>query len=164
LPPQQLILELSSGKRQAGMLPEPQASVAALKAPGVKVIGSLETEYARRFGGEGWQPQAAVAVNLAFLKESPELVDSLISLMGPLTSELAAKGPREAAKALSSETIEAIGEEALVLSLEREIIRAAPASEVKEEVLAFIKAAAPELYQPGASPPPESFFLPGAGN
>jgi NitT/TauT family transport system substrate-binding protein len=160
LPPQQLILELSSGKRSAGMLPEPMASVAALKNPRIAVVGSLEQAYASQFGGPDWQPQAAVAVNRAFLERSPALVASLVEMMGPLAEELAKAGPKEAAAALPLETIEAIGLEALKNSLEREIIKAVPASEIRQDVESFLRQAAPELYQEGAAAPPESLFLP----
>ena len=160
LPPQQLILEMSSGRRSAGMLPEPMASAGSIKNPSIAVIGSLEAEYASRFGGPDWRPQAGVAVNRAFLDSDPDLVASLVSMMGPLTEGLANGSPEDAAMILPDETREAIGTEALVKSLGREIIRAVPASEIKEDVVNFLKEAAPELYKEGAKAPPESLFLP----
>lgn len=162
--PQQLILEMSTGKRLAGMLPEPQASAAEAKSDQIQVVGSLEAERSRRFGGHDWQPQAAIAVNLAFLKESPELVASLIEMAGPLTQKLAAGPPEDAAATLPEETAGALGLGVLIKSLGRELIMAKPASEVKAEIESFIKEAAPELYQPGGSPPPETFFLPAKTN
>jgi hypothetical protein len=162
LAPQQLILEMASGRREAGLVPEPMATAAAAKDPSIAVIGGLEAEYARRFGGPDWQPQAAVAVNLAFAAESPELAASLISMMGPMTAALAAGPPEAAADALPPFVAEAVGREVLVKSLARETIMARPAAEVAAEIGRFLRLAAPELYEPGAAAPPDTFIL-GAG-
>jgi NitT/TauT family transport system substrate-binding protein len=154
LPPQQLILELASGRRQIGLLPEPMATAATVKDPRIAVIGSLESEYSRKIGGPDWLPQAAVAVNHAFADQNPELVAALVDMMGPLTKALSVGPALEAARTLPRETIEALGEEIVVKSLTREPIMARPAYEVAEDIERFLRAAAPELYEGGGTPPP----------
>jgi NitT/TauT family transport system substrate-binding protein len=162
LPPQQLILELSSGRRQIGMLPEPMATAATVKDPNIAIAGSLEIEYARRLGGPDWQPQAAVAVNLSFAKESPELVADLIEMMGPIAAALAS-GPKDAAaEALPDETIEALGMDTVIKSLSLEPIMARPAAEVAGDIEDFLRVAAPDLYENGGGPPETLILRAGA--
>ncbi|MDR1546953.1 MAG: hypothetical protein LBU12_09680 [Deltaproteobacteria bacterium] len=157
LPPQQLSLELLQGRRRMALMPEPLVSSVTAKNPQLKIIGSLEEAYAEKFGGPGLTPQAGTAVNRALLEREPALVEELLTLMERTAAELAGR-PAEAAALLPPETAEALGVDVLTASLVREPLIVRRAAEVRPEIDAFLRLAAPELFEPGAPAIPESFW------
>ncbi|MDR1658196.1 MAG: hypothetical protein LBT47_11685 [Deltaproteobacteria bacterium] len=157
--PQQLILELTQGTRRVGLLPEPVATAAKAKVPSLKIIGSLEAEYSRRLGGPALIPQAGVAVNLELAQREPALVAKLVELIEEGAINLAALEPGQAALRLPKETIEAVGQEILTLSLAAEPIIAKSAASCQSEIEDFLKIAAPDLYEPSSPHIPDSFFF-----
>jgi NitT/TauT family transport system substrate-binding protein len=159
LPPQQLSLELLNGQRLFGLMPEPISTSVILKNPSLKIIGSLEEEYARRFGGPDIMPQAGVAVNTSLAEQNPPLIQNLIDLMGKSVSDLSGKPIAQAAALLPEEVHQALGEEVLLKSLEREPLIAKGASLVRQEIDNFLHLAAPELFEPGAPALPSDFIF-----
>ncbi|MDR2442299.1 MAG: hypothetical protein LBE31_02110 [Deltaproteobacteria bacterium] len=159
LPPQQLILDLVQGRRRVGLLPEPMATVAAERDPSIKIIGSLEEQYAQRLGGPSEIPQAGVAVNLNLAQNESELVGQLVKLIEEGAQKAASLSPQEAALLLPPETLKAIGENVVAMSLTREPIIARSAESSRDEIEAFLKIAAPDIYEPGNATLPESFFF-----
>jgi NitT/TauT family transport system substrate-binding protein len=160
LPLQQTLLELASGRAKAALLPEPGVSAALAKNPSLRIIGSLEDEYARLAGGPARLPHAGVAADPAFVRENPELVEELVRLMGESASELSAMKPEEAVTYLPSTLREGMGDRTLAESFSRDPVSSVRASDVKPEVERFICLAAPEICTSGNLPAafPQNFI------
>ncbi|MDR3153284.1 MAG: hypothetical protein LBW85_03200 [Deltaproteobacteria bacterium] len=154
LPLQQVLLELASGRATAALVPEPGVSAALARNPSLRVVGSLEDEYAAIAGGQARLPHAGVAADPAFIGANPERAESLVSLMLEGAESLAAMPPEEAARRLPAPLREGLGEKTLADSLSRDPILAVRASEVEKEVETFLCLAAPEICRRGAPAPP----------
>ncbi|MDR0622074.1 MAG: hypothetical protein LBJ61_09390 [Deltaproteobacteria bacterium] len=157
LPPQQLILELMRGQRLIGLMPEPMASMAVSKDPKLKIIGSLEEEYSKNFGGDGYLPQAGVAVNRAFLERRPNDATELVALMAATVKDLEGKPVSAKIELFPPEVIGAVGQEVLEASLTLEPLRFQNSSEAKDRIMDFLLLAAPDLFETGGTFP-QSFF------
>ncbi|MDR0356063.1 MAG: hypothetical protein LBJ64_10085 [Deltaproteobacteria bacterium] len=161
LPPQQLVLEMIRGQKKAALLPEPLASSLVRRDPELKIIGSLEEEYARRFGGPSLIPQAGVAVHEKLASERPDLVKSLLALMTRSVDELQGD-PQKMLLLLPAEARAAIGDEALLDSLTVEPLIIKSASDAKSEIDYYLSLAAPDLVAPaegaGERRLPETFI------
>ncbi|MDR2301214.1 MAG: hypothetical protein LBF38_04150 [Deltaproteobacteria bacterium] len=162
LPPQQLILELIKGQRAIALMPEPMASLAVSKDPKLKIIGSLEEQYSKDFGGDGYLPQAGVAVNLNLAKNQPQLVSSLIGLMTQTVSELDGKPVSDKIALFPPEVLKAVGPEVLAASLTLEPLIIKSAHEVKDRINDFLRMAAPDAVSSDRAIPATFFFDPGA--
>ncbi|MDR3134662.1 MAG: hypothetical protein LBU69_01055 [Deltaproteobacteria bacterium] len=160
LPPQQLALELIRGQRLIALMPEPMASAASLKDPNLKIIGSLEEEYSKNFGGDGFLPQAGVAVNLSLATGSPETVASLIRLMTATVEELRGKPVADKIALFPPDAQEALGLPVLEATLGLEPLIIKSAAEAKGEVEDFLLLVTPELFEKDSSLPPSFFWDP----
>jgi NitT/TauT family transport system substrate-binding protein len=158
LPPQQLILELVRGQRQIALMPEPMASMAVSKSPNLKIIGSLEEEYSKHFGGDGLMPQAGVAVNLELASSQPGLVADLLAHMLKAATDLEGKPVSAKVALFPPEVAQAVGPEVLSASLSLEPLIVKAASEVKDQVTDFLILAAPDLFEPGKAFPPNFYW------
>ena len=155
--PQQLSLDLLRGTEHHALLPEPLVTILLAKKPGLRVIASLEEEFARRYGGPARLPLVGFAVRTALLKEDPALVRELALAM-QAASERLQNDPKAAVAALPESVRKELGTEMLERSLARDLVLAEPAWAVREEVLRYLRMAAPEFAPPGKTPPP-GFFL-----
>jgi NitT/TauT family transport system substrate-binding protein len=158
LPPQQLALELAAGRQKAGLMPEPLATAALSKNPELRVVGSLEEEYAALFGGPPRLPQAGVAVNLSLARDNPELVAALLEAMVGSLEKLGGDKAKAIAL-LPPESREALGEGIIMNSLSRDLLLASPAFEAKEEIFSFLCLAAPQICPEAIPNLPESFIF-----
>ncbi|MDR1164479.1 MAG: hypothetical protein LBO66_01155 [Deltaproteobacteria bacterium] len=160
LPPTQALLGLARGQSVAALLPEPLATVALSQNPSLAVIANLEEETGRLTGAPPRLPQAGIAVNANFARESPEAVSSLAALLRQEAARLAALSPAEAIAFLPPETIRDLGRENIVASLSRDPIGALDPWEIREEIEFFICLSAPDICSQGALPPsfPPSFI------
>ncbi|MDR2387793.1 MAG: hypothetical protein LBE80_09460 [Deltaproteobacteria bacterium] len=162
LPPQQLILELIKGQRLIALMPEPMASLALSKDPKLKIIGSLEEQYSKDFGGDGYLPQAGVAVNLNLVKTQPHLVAALLSLMTQSVADLETKPVSAKIALFPPEVLKAVGPQVLEASLSLEPLIIKSAHEVKDRVEDFLLLAAPDLASNQNSLPENFYFDPDA--
>ncbi|MDR2461154.1 MAG: hypothetical protein LBE38_10345 [Deltaproteobacteria bacterium] len=149
LPPQQVLLELASGKIKAALLPEPMVTVALTKKDDLKVIANLEEEYAKHTGGPKRLPHAGIAVNSRFNEKYPQLVSLLLSDMLKASEELLDMTPEQIVLLLPESTRDNLGTVNLQNSLARDIILTLPAWQVKDEIESFLCVSAPELCQDG---------------
>jgi NitT/TauT family transport system substrate-binding protein len=150
LPPQQVLLELSSNKIKAALLPEPMVTVALSKNADLKIIANLEDEYAKLTGGDARLPQAGIAVNTEFVKKYPSCVYQMVSAMLKGTDALKVKTTAEIVAILPESTKRNLGAQNLQNSLSRDIILTLPAWEVKSEIENFLCVVAhEELCQAG---------------
>jgi NitT/TauT family transport system substrate-binding protein len=161
IPPQQLMLEMVRGSRQYALLPEPFVSALLAKNPRLRIVASLEEEFARRFEGLPRLPLTGIAVRTGFAEENPELVQNLVLAMQTAAARLA-DNPKEAAAALPESVRAALGQEVLEASLARDPVQVEPASAVRAEINAFLRLVSPESYDPNEPdrPPSKFFFLP----
>jgi NitT/TauT family transport system substrate-binding protein len=157
LPPQQLILELKTGRRHIALLPEPMVSMAIMSNPDLKVIGSLEEEYSKCFGGPSLIPQAGVAVNRNLAAKTPEIVDELSQLMTQTVKELEGKPAKDLASLFPPEVQKAVGIDVLEASLDREPLIIKTAAQAQEGIAWFLSQAAPELNS-GVGQSPSGFI------
>jgi NitT/TauT family transport system substrate-binding protein len=145
LSPQQLMLELSRGQRNIALLPEPLATQVVTNNKNLKILGSLEVEHARRFGGEGLMPQAGVAVNSKWAIKNPDLVHKLLDLMVQTVNELKDESPAQKADLLPPEVHKVLSSQILENSLALEPLIIKPASQVKKEISDYLTLAAPDI-------------------
>jgi ABC-type nitrate/sulfonate/bicarbonate transport system substrate-binding protein len=150
LAPQQVLLELTSGRGKAALLPEPMATVALSKNPELKIIANLEEEYALLSKGLPRLPQAGVALNQNFADAYPDLAGELVALMVDTALELKEQSPSQIVALLPQSTKDNLGAENLERSLSRDLLLALPAWEIKEEINSFLCLAVPELCENGS--------------
>ncbi|MDR2349896.1 MAG: hypothetical protein LBF41_04625 [Deltaproteobacteria bacterium] len=149
LPPQQVLLELATGRRPCALLPEPMATVALSKNPDLGILANLEEEYAKMTKGLPRLPQAGVAVNAAFAAKHPGLVRELATLMRESAEEMKNMSPAEIVSLLPPSVAENLGRENLENSLKRDPIMAVSAADAFGEIEAFLCVATPELCRDG---------------
>ncbi|MDL2283980.1 hypothetical protein LJC19_02395 [Oxalobacter sp. OttesenSCG-928-P03] len=161
MPPQQLMLEIMRGTRHYALMPEPLLSLLLAKKKDIRIVASLEEEYARRFGGPARLPLAGIAANTAFIKAHPEMAKELVQRMQGAVLKLRSSR-KEAAAVLPEPVRETLGMAVLEASLERDLIYVEPAGNVREQVAAFLKMILPELRNTpaGDGMPSDSFILP----
>ncbi|MDR3176813.1 MAG: hypothetical protein LBU06_09835 [Desulfovibrio sp.] len=138
--PRQLILEMLRGTVRYALLPEPLVSVLLAKQPSLRVVAGLEEEFSRLYGGPGRLPLAGIAVNTRFAEENPEFVRRLARDMEVQAARLAGDFDA-AARVLPQAVKENLGMDIILASLAGDLILAAPAAEVKEEIAAFLRMA-----------------------
>lgn len=163
MPPQQLMLEMVRGTRHYALIPEPLLSSLLAKKKGIRIVASLEEEYARQFGGAARLPLAGIAVNTAFAQAQPELVKKLIRDMQAAAPSLR-KQLDKAIAVLPKEVQETLGEDILKASLSRDLIHVESADKVRIQVAAFLKMILPASQDKslkGGTLPSATFILPG---
>jgi ABC-type nitrate/sulfonate/bicarbonate transport system substrate-binding protein len=149
MPAQQLMLEALRGKYPYALLPEPMVSALLAKNKNMRALFSLEEEYARRFGGEKRLPWVGIAVHKRFAAENPAFMASFLKALQGAAADLA-ENADEAVDALPEQVLSALGRAVLRDSLQRDMILALPAREVRREIADFLRATLPELQTPGA--------------
>lgn len=163
LPPQQLMLEMVRGNRPHALVPEPLLSLLLAKRRDIRIVGSLEAEYAKQFGGEARLPLAGIAVNTAFAKAHPELLKKLVQAMQDKAPLLNTR-PEKAIAVLPKEVRDTLGVEILKASLSRDLIHVESADKVRAQVAAFLNMTVPQRQEnslKGDTLPSSSFILPG---
>ncbi|MDR1044296.1 MAG: hypothetical protein LBP33_04145 [Candidatus Adiutrix sp.] len=159
----QLMLEIGRGDRNCGLLPEPLVSALLIKNPNLKIVAGLEEDFARRFGGPDGLPLVGLAVNQRLIEERPELVRSLTPALEAGAAALAGRTGPDLAALLPEEVIEALGSEVLVRSLKHDLQRLRPAAGISPEISAYLRLAAPDLYEgrsPDWQPSPNFIYRP----
>ncbi|MDR1946003.1 MAG: hypothetical protein LBQ51_02395 [Desulfovibrio sp.] len=150
MPAPHLMLEMLRGSQDCALLPEPLVSSLAAKKPGLRIVAGLEDEFSRLYGGPARLPWAGVAVNTRFAAEHPEIVGRLVRDMARCAARLAGD-PSAAIDVLPEEVKKNTGTDIIRASLARDMIFAAPAAEVKEEIAAFLRMALPDRGAADAS-------------
>ncbi|MDR2800271.1 MAG: hypothetical protein LBB52_03280 [Desulfovibrio sp.] len=135
--PRQLILEMLRGAVRYALLPEPLVSVLLAKQPALKVVAGLEEEFSGLYGGPRRLPLAGIAVNTRLAEENPEFVRRLEQDMEAQAARLAGDFSA-AAEVLPQAVKENLGMDVILASLAGDLILAAPAAGVKEEIAAFL--------------------------
>ena len=142
--PKQLAMKLLAGTYDTALVPEPIVSSILAKNPALKVIWSLEDEFAERFGGNPRLPLAGIAVNTNYLSSHPAAVERLLSGMKAGAEDLKTR-PENACEVMPAEFSEFVPCQMLQASLKRDIIQVEKASEVQAEIMRYISLVAPEL-------------------
>ncbi len=155
--PQQLTLEILRGSVRHALMPEPLVTVLLAKKPDLRVLASLEEEFARRYGGPARLPLVGFAVRTQFLRDNPALMQSLVAGMQAASKKLE-HDPKAAVAALPDSVQKDLGPAVIEQSLRRDLVLAEPAWAVREEVLRFLRLAAPE-FAPQGKEPPKAFFM-----
>jgi NitT/TauT family transport system substrate-binding protein len=149
MPGPQLMLEMLREKYPYAILPEPMVSALLAKKENMRILASLEEEYARRFGGEKRLPWVGIAVHKRFAAENPAFMASFLQALQQAATELA-NNADDAVDALPAQVLSSLGRAVLLDSLQRDMILALPAREVRREIADFLQMALPELQTPGA--------------
>jgi NitT/TauT family transport system substrate-binding protein len=159
--PQQLMLEMIRGSRHYALLPEPFLSLLLAKKPDIRIIASLEKEFAHLTGGTPRLPLAGIAVNTAFAKAHPEMLKKLVRTMQIGEIELASN-PKKAIAVLPAQVLETLGADVIEASLARDPIHIETASQAREKIADFLQMIAPEWRKPltGEMPSDSFIFLP----
>lgn len=158
--PQQLMLEMIRGSRRYALIPEPFLSSLLAKKPDVRIVASLEEEFARHFGGKARLPLAGIAVNTAFAKANPEMLAKLVRAMQVAELRLAGK-PKEAAALLPKQVRDTLGIDVIEASLARDLIHVETAWQAREQIADFLQMVMPELRKSAKDGlPSDSFILP----
>lgn len=163
MPPQQLMLEMLRGSRHYALIPEPLLSLLLAKKKDIRVVASLEEEYAQQFGGQARLPLAGIAVHTDFAKAHPEMIRKLLKAMQDALPSLRMQ-PEKAIAVLPQEVREMLGDDVLKLSLSRDLIHVEPAPKVRAQVAAFLKVVLPESQGARAKDdgmPSDTFILSG---
>lgn len=155
--PQQLALDLMRGTERHALLPEPLVTILMGKNPKLRLVAGLEEEFARRYGGPARLPLVGIAVRTSLLKEDPALVRELVTAMQAASARLQGD-PKAAVAALPGSIVQELGADVLERSMARDMVLAEPAWAVREEIVNFLRMAAPEFAPSGKNPPP-AFFL-----
>jgi len=149
MPAQQLMLEMLRETYPYAILPEPILSALLAKKKNLRILAGLEEEHARRFGGEKRLPWVGIAVHKRFAAENPAFMASFLKELQQAADR--AGSADDAVDALPEQVVSSIGRTVLLDSLQRDMILAMPAQDVREEIADFLRAALPELQTPGAA-------------
>ncbi len=150
--PNQLALDMMRGKVRHCLAPEPLVSLLLTRIPGLHVVASMEEEYARQAGGNGFLPVVGIAVHSDLLRDAPELVWSLVDAMQAAGTVLAGNHER-ALSFLPPETMRELGEDVIRRSLERDPIRVVAAGECRQEILDYLAVVLPDSLRTTELPP-----------
>ncbi len=158
-PSQQLSLELLRGQVDCALLPEPLVSAALAKNSRLRIVGSLEEEYAKLFGGPARLPMVGIAVQRALAEQDQDMVRNM-SISMKNFSMLLKQDVLSTFDLLPEAMRKNMGAEVLRQSLQREMLLAEPAWEVDTEIAHFLDMVAPEIFGPGNPLPPDFIFKP----
>ncbi len=149
MPAQQVMLEMLRGKYPYAILPEPLVSTLAAKKKEIRVLASLEEEYARHFGGEKRLPWVGIAFHKDFVARNPAFMDSFLRSLRQAATDL--KGNAAAsADALPEQVVSMLGRAVLLDSLQRDMVFVMPAGDARREIESFLRTTLPDLQEPGA--------------
>jgi NitT/TauT family transport system substrate-binding protein len=143
--PKQLALLLAQRKVDVALLPEPLVSSVLLKVPDLKLAFALEDAYAVRNQGRARIPWAGIAVHERIAMQYPERLRVLLDRMGEAAASLQA-APDRAGDVLPEAFADAVASEVFEASLRRDVILVEPAAAVRDELAAYLRLAAPELF------------------
>ena len=149
--PRQLELALLSGRYDAALVAEPQATILMARDPGLKVISGVEDIYSRLTGGPARLPLACLAINSRTARIHPALVARLMEILVD-EGRLIKADPQRGLEALPQEFEAYIPRDMIRRSLARDMILVEPAFAVRQEITAFLKIMDLEVY--GAPDPP----------
>lgn len=151
--PQALAQKLASGQIDTALAPEPLVTQLLQKVPGLKVVAQLEDFYGRRQGTPPRMPIAGLAVNTETARRYPSEIAALVDLLEREGTALEANshGAERLLPAIFERTIP---RQIAALSLLRDKIHVEPAPAARDEIIRYLKLAAPGALGPQGELPP----------
>ncbi|ADK84567.1 ABC-type transport system, periplasmic component [Desulfarculus baarsii DSM 2075] len=159
--PRQLALLALRGQARHILAPEPLVSLLLTKAPGLRVVASLEDEHAKLTGGPARLPIAGLAMHGELARRRPELARQLLAAMERVAADLA-DDPAAGLALLPPEVAGELGPDVLRLSLSRDMIMTRPTAQVRQEVLAYLRLVMSPADRQRLDQLPEGFWGPPA--
>ncbi len=135
--PRQLAMKLAKGMVDAAVLPEPLVSVILGKVNDLVPGENLESAYGRFCGGEPRMPIAGLAVNAGTAEKYPGLIRFIEGEILDHSRQIQ-DHPREAVRTLPAQFRSFVREEAVVRSLDRDLVFAARSLDVKAEIMDYV--------------------------
>jgi NitT/TauT family transport system substrate-binding protein len=142
--PKQLAMKLLSGSYDTALVPEPVVSSILARNQALKIIWSLEDEFAEKFGGKARLPLAGIAVNTKFLAEHTSAIEAFVQALGSSAANLREK-PDRVCTLMPAEFSEFVPCQLLQDSLKRDIVHVEKAADVQSEIMRYLSLVAPEL-------------------
>jgi NitT/TauT family transport system substrate-binding protein len=137
-PPAALGLQVLRGRADIVLAPEPLVTSLMIKAPGLRTVLNMESEFARRHGGGDRLPVAGIAVREDLLDEHPERFRLLLAAMIRQAEALRAEAPAAAASLPEAFTAY-IPRATVIESLARDVLDVAPAAAVRGRIALFLR-------------------------